>query len=202
MPIFYECQRCTACCRWLGEVRVSDVEIARLAAFKGMSEHDFIQQFTKLHRDRRGLALQEKSDGSCVFLEDNDCSVQSVKPQQCRDFPNLWNFPGFEKICQAVPPTGEPRGVPASGGRRHRPIGGCGRPSAAARPMKPPAARGWPGESIDCVKACGALVSGYTDKISGLEHALLNLMKLRSVFPVATGLPAKTKGLQIPNRFE
>jgi uncharacterized protein len=26
-----------------------------------------------------------------------------VKPQQCRDFPNLWNFPGFEKVCHAVP---------------------------------------------------------------------------------------------------
>jgi hypothetical protein len=29
--------------------------------------------------------------------------VQNVKPQQCRDFPNLWNFPGFEKMCQAKP---------------------------------------------------------------------------------------------------
>ena len=29
--------------------------------------------------------------------------MQPVKPQQCRDFPNLWNFPGFEKVCHAVP---------------------------------------------------------------------------------------------------
>jgi hypothetical protein len=26
-----------------------------------------------------------------------------VKPQQCRDFSNLWNFPGFEKVCHAIP---------------------------------------------------------------------------------------------------
>jgi len=26
-----------------------------------------------------------------------------VKPQQCRDFPNLWNFPGFEETCRAIP---------------------------------------------------------------------------------------------------
>ncbi|MEJ0090969.1 MAG: hypothetical protein WDM80_14655 [Limisphaerales bacterium] len=32
MPIFYECQRCTACCRWPGQVRLADVEITRLAA--------------------------------------------------------------------------------------------------------------------------------------------------------------------------
>jgi len=29
--------------------------------------------------------------------------VQPVKPQQCRDFPNLWNFPGFEQTCRALP---------------------------------------------------------------------------------------------------
>lgn len=103
MPIFHECQRCTACCRWPGQVRMSDAEITRLAGFLGLSEHDFIQQFTRLARDRRGLALEEKPGGECVFLEGNECRVQPVKPQQCRDFPNLWNFPGFEKSCQAIP---------------------------------------------------------------------------------------------------
>ena len=80
-----------------------DGEIARLAAFKGMTEVQFIQQFTRLTQDRRGLALQDKANGECIFLEGIDCSVQPVKPQQCREFPNLWNFPGFEKICHAIP---------------------------------------------------------------------------------------------------
>jgi Fe-S-cluster containining protein len=74
-----------------------------LAAFKGLSEHEFIQKYTRFRQDRRGLALQEKPNGECIFLEGNDCSVQPVKPQQCRDFPNLWNFPGFEKQCCAIP---------------------------------------------------------------------------------------------------
>jgi uncharacterized protein len=103
MPIFYECQRCTACCRWPGQVRLTDAEITRLAQFKSLSESDFIQQFTRLRHDRRGLALQEKANGECVFLEGDNCSVQAVKPQQCCDFPNLWNFPGFEKTCHAIP---------------------------------------------------------------------------------------------------
>ena len=101
MPIFYECQRCTACCRWPGQVVLTDAEITRLAVFKNLSEFDFIQQFTRLTEDRRGLALKDKPNDECIFLEGNDCTVQSVKPQQCRDFPNLWNFPGFEKVCQA-----------------------------------------------------------------------------------------------------
>jgi Fe-S-cluster containining protein len=103
MPIFLECQRCTACCRWPGQVRLTDAEITRLASFKGLSESDFIQQFTRLRHDRRGLALQEQPDGACIFLEGESCAVQPVKPQQCKEFPNLWNFPGFEKICHALP---------------------------------------------------------------------------------------------------
>ena len=103
MPIFHQCQRCTACCRWPGQIRLADAEISRLAAFKDLSEFDFIQQYTRLGQARRCLVLQEKPNGECIFLEGNDCSVQPVKPKQCRDFPNLWNFPGFEKICRAVP---------------------------------------------------------------------------------------------------
>jgi uncharacterized protein len=103
VPIFYECQRCTACCRWPGEVRLTDAEISRLAVHKEMSEYDFIQRFTRISRNRQHLALMDKPNGECVFLDGAVCSVQAVKPQQCRDFPNLWNFPGFEKICQALP---------------------------------------------------------------------------------------------------
>jgi hypothetical protein len=84
-------------------VRLTEAEITQLAAFKGLSESDFIQQFTRLRWDRGGLALLEKPDGGCIFLEGDDCAVQAVKPQQCRDFPNLWRFPGFEQTCHAVP---------------------------------------------------------------------------------------------------
>jgi Fe-S-cluster containining protein len=84
-------------------VRVSDAEIARLAAYLGSTEFDFIQQFTRLRQDRRGLALKDQADGACIFLEQGGCRVQAVKPRQCREFPNRWNFPGYEKICRATP---------------------------------------------------------------------------------------------------
>jgi len=82
---------------------LTNEEITRLAAFHELSEHDFIQRFTRLAHDRRGLALQEKPSGACVLLIGNDCAVQSVKPQQCRDFPNLWKYPGAEQSCRAIP---------------------------------------------------------------------------------------------------
>ena len=72
-----------------------------MAAFFNISEFDFIQEFTELRGDKQGLALKNKANGECIFLSGNDCRVQTVKPKQCQDFPNLWNFPGFDKICQA-----------------------------------------------------------------------------------------------------
>ena len=102
MRIYFDCQRCTACCRWPGQVRLTDDEMTRLASFLRLTEFDFIQKYTRLRQDRRGLALQEKPNGECVFLDGRDCSVQEVKPRQCRDFPNRWNFPGFQEVCKAV----------------------------------------------------------------------------------------------------
>lgn len=103
MPIFYECDRCTACCRWPGEVKLRDGETERIAAYLQLSEDEFIQKHTRLQTNRRGLALTDKANGECSHLHDGQCRIQAVKPQQCREFPNLWNFPGFEKVCQAVP---------------------------------------------------------------------------------------------------
>jgi len=103
MPIFWECDRCTACCRWPGEVKVTEDEIQRIASHLGLSEVDAIQQYLRLNADRTRLILEDRDDGACVFLENGNCRIQPVKPQQCRDFPNLWNFPGFETQCQAKP---------------------------------------------------------------------------------------------------
>lgn len=68
-----------------------------------MSEHDFIQQYTRLRQYRDGLALIDKPNGECIFLEGRECAIQAVKPQQCSDFPNKWNFPGWREVCEAIP---------------------------------------------------------------------------------------------------
>lgn len=100
--VYYECQRCTKCCRWPGDVKVGDAEIEAIAAHLAMSQHDFIQEFTRLRHGRDGLALTEKSNGECIFLEGRDCAIQTVKPKQCSGFPNQWNFPGWREVCEAV----------------------------------------------------------------------------------------------------
>ena len=97
------CQRCGNCCRWPGIVRVTESEIETIAAYLKIDTDEFIQKFTELTPDRRGLTLISKEDQSCIFLEGtNVCQIQEVKPIQCAGFPNTWNFPGWQKSCEAI----------------------------------------------------------------------------------------------------
>lgn len=99
--VYYVCQRCTACCRWPGDVKVSAEEVAAIASFLGMAEDDFIQQFTRLRSDRNGLSIIERPNHECSMLVDGGCRIHPVKPLQCRGFPNTWNFPGWREVCEA-----------------------------------------------------------------------------------------------------
>ena len=99
----YICQRCTACCRWPGDVCLDDDEVGAAARHLGLDEHEFIQRFTRLRTNRSGLSLIEKENHECIFLQGQDCLIQEVKPRQCRRFPNEWNFPGWRDFCQALP---------------------------------------------------------------------------------------------------
>jgi Fe-S-cluster containining protein len=99
----YVCTGCGNCCRWPGYVRVTDNDIIRIADYLGMEIRDFVDEYTIVTDDRRGLSIGEREDGACRFLnEDNSCAIQPVKPQQCIDFPNKWRYPDFEKDCPAI----------------------------------------------------------------------------------------------------
>lgn len=101
--VWYACQRCTNCCRWPGQVRLTDEDILRISEYLGMSQWDFIQRHTRLQASRKGLALLEQADGACEFLDGRDCRIQDAKPVQCAGFPNAWSFPGWRDVCEAVP---------------------------------------------------------------------------------------------------
>lgn len=101
--VFYVCQRCTACCRWPGDVRLEEEEIPRIAAFLELTEAEFIARFTRLRTNRRGLSLIERENHECIMLEGDACRIHPVKPEQCAGFPNRWNFPGWRDICHAIP---------------------------------------------------------------------------------------------------
>jgi len=97
----FKCRCCGRCCRIPdGIVRVSDAEIARIAAFLGMAESDFIANETELAPDRRGLILKNTPEGACVYLTpDNLCRINPVKPDKCRTFPFEWTNSDSTDVC-------------------------------------------------------------------------------------------------------
>lgn len=100
----FSCKRCGNCCKWPGYVRLLTNEAEEIADFLGMELHYFTGKYTIVTADRRNLSLIEKDDGSCIFYNENPpgCAINPVKPQQCRDFPYRWNFPGWEKECRGA----------------------------------------------------------------------------------------------------
>ena len=101
----FKCRMCGACCRIKdGIVRVSDAEIARIAAFLGMGEAAFIERETEVAPDRKSLILKSRPDGSCAYLtEDNLCRINPVKPDKCRTFPFEWTNPDSTSVCPVSP---------------------------------------------------------------------------------------------------
>ncbi len=101
--VYYVCQRCTACCKWPGDVRIAEDEVSRIAGFLGLTENEFLDRFTRLRTNRQGLSLIEKENHECIMLDGNVCRIHSVKPAQCSGFPNKWNFLGWRQVCEATP---------------------------------------------------------------------------------------------------
>lgn len=101
--VFYVCQRCGNCCKWPGDVRLEESEIAPIAEHLGMDDDGFLKAFTRLRTNRTGLSLLEKENHECIMLDGNRCRIHPVKPLQCKGFPNQWNFPGWRDVCEAIP---------------------------------------------------------------------------------------------------
>ena len=98
----FQCQRCGNCCRWSGYVRMGEDEVEAIAGFLQLPLEVFTNEYCRLTGDRSGLSLNEREDGSCIFLEESPrpaCRIEPVKPRQCRAFPEQWNFPGWQKEC-------------------------------------------------------------------------------------------------------
>jgi uncharacterized protein len=99
----FQCLKCGNCCRPRGYVRLQENEAELIAGYQGMEVLQFVKECTRLTADRTCLSLNERDDGTCIFLtEDSTCMINDVKPQQCRDFPETWSYAGAEKLCPVL----------------------------------------------------------------------------------------------------
>lgn len=83
----FECTRCGKCCRKAGFVFLAEEEPARLAAHLGMDVASFAARFLRpLASGGWAIEVPEGSAG-CPLLVGDLCSVDEVKPGQCRAYP-------------------------------------------------------------------------------------------------------------------
>jgi Fe-S-cluster containining protein len=85
-------------------VRVTESEADKIADHLDIPVAEFIEQYTDITPDRRGLTIISKEDDSCFFMAENParCLINDVKPTQCSGFPNTWNFPNWQETCEAT----------------------------------------------------------------------------------------------------
>lgn len=110
-----DCRQCAECCR-VTEVPLAERDVAKLARFLGMSEHQFMQKHTALDEEGAAILLRVKSkDGAmaCEFLDGNECTVYEARPANCERFPHLlrgagslearmWDFVDRATYCPIV----------------------------------------------------------------------------------------------------
>ena len=88
--LHFTCTQCGKCCTGApGFVWVTDVEIDKLAAARGMKRSEFAAVYT--YKTRGKVSLRERANGDCVFYDaDKGCTVYAARPMQCRTWP-FWD---------------------------------------------------------------------------------------------------------------
>ncbi|MEJ2053584.1 MAG: YkgJ family cysteine cluster protein [Calditrichaceae bacterium] len=113
MDIRFECQAdCANCCKLSnGFVFLSDIEAIKIADSLGMPQNEFLQYFTRIIDDQ--LCLVDGENDSCVFLENNRCTIYEGRPKQCRTYPfwpeNLKSVTRWQIIGEECPGIGNGR---------------------------------------------------------------------------------------------
>jgi hypothetical protein len=107
----FSCTQCGNCCSGApGYVWIELAEVAKIAAFVGVSEEQFARQHVRRVSSR--LSLLERSGGDCEFLDRNPdgkttCRIHPVRPVQCRTWPfwksNLTSARAWETTAKHCP---------------------------------------------------------------------------------------------------
>ena len=117
----FQCLCCGNCCRGDGYVRITVQDIDRMATALGVMREAFIAQYTRtpeikshIRRGEYWLTNHLHAPLDCIFLVDNRCILHEAKPEQCLNFPALWNHDemldecaGYQLLKQKLqaPPT-------------------------------------------------------------------------------------------------
>jgi Fe-S-cluster containining protein len=83
----FKCTGCGKCCTGSpGYVYLSEKDISALAMHHNLAREEFLRKYTR-YVDGQYALLEEPVTYDCVFLKNNQCTVYTARPIQCRTFP-------------------------------------------------------------------------------------------------------------------
>lgn len=90
-------------------MRITRDEVTRIAAYLNLEEDAFLERYCRepeirSHREAGDLWLIDRPgpEMDCIFLENNLCAINPVKPVQCIGFPLKWRTPDVMDYCEGM----------------------------------------------------------------------------------------------------
>lgn len=77
-----KCDQCGVCCR-LFLINLNEEEY-RSKRYKTQFD-EFVEDFEEAELCGCNI-LEQKEDGSCIYLKDKRCSIHEIRPESCRKF--------------------------------------------------------------------------------------------------------------------
>ena len=93
-----KCFQCGICCK-LFLINLTEEEY-RSGRYETMFD-EFVEDFSEAEMVGANV-LDQKEDGSCIYLEDGKCSIHYQRPQSCRKFFCSSEDPNFKKMIETI----------------------------------------------------------------------------------------------------
>ncbi len=93
----FECKKCGECCKWEGVVVLTPGDIKRIADHFSLDDTEFLNRYAK-RSGSKNILKNKPGSSSCIFLENNRCSIWNIQPEQCSEYPKHYEkrCPGFQ----------------------------------------------------------------------------------------------------------
>lgn len=94
------CNGCGLCCK-LFYINLSEKEYRSGRYQTELQDHGEIKSFS-LAKESGANLLAKKSNGDCVYLVNNQCSIHATRPKVCREFFCTTKAKKFEKMVDII----------------------------------------------------------------------------------------------------
>ena len=79
-----DCTKCSNCCKVL-KPALNEQDVGRISEYLNLAKEDFILKYAVKNNENEF----ELKQMPCAFLVDNKCQIYEIKPESCKEYPDL-----------------------------------------------------------------------------------------------------------------